>query len=72
MEGAVIFSLFLMGTGAWLIFLGLTGIRGYRNESSETDDPFEVDEPGLQITVVGISLIMGLAAFSLGLYILFA
>jgi hypothetical protein len=71
-DGAVILGLFLIGVGTWLAFLGLSGIRDHIEAQSAPDDLFEVDDTELHITVIGISLLMGLGAIALGGFILFA
>ncbi|WP_298301092.1 hypothetical protein [uncultured Erythrobacter sp.] len=72
MEREVGLSLFMIGMGGWLFYLGISGIRDLSEARDEPDDFFEADHPDLYITVIGILLIMGFAAIALGLYILLA
>ncbi len=72
MEGEIGVSLFLIGTGGWLIYLGLSGICEFREAHDEPDDFSEADFSNLFITVIGILLLMGIAAVTLGLLSLIA
>jgi len=55
-----------------LSILAFGGIRDFRETLDEPDDFFEVDHKNLYITVIGLILLLGFAALTLGLYILLA
>jgi hypothetical protein len=71
-EGEVGLGLFLIGMGGWLIWLGLSSISDFRRIGDEPDDFYEVDHTDFYITIVGILLLMGIAAATLGILSLLA
>ncbi|ANY21298.1 hypothetical protein A6F68_02809 [Tsuneonella dongtanensis] len=67
MEGALVFRLFLVATGTWLVIQGVQAWRDDRRKSDDADEMADEDSDSLGIVSVVIPLVIGIAAVILGL-----